>query len=109
MIGRVKMYNEDRNFGYIFGEDEEHYFFHISEFKDVRFPERNQVVSFNEGVNGKGKIATNVHFEADNMDEYTEIIERNKPISEDKDVVRMRKFANGLEFVLQLCYFFFNN
>lgn len=107
MIGRVKMYNEDRNFGFIFGEDKEHYFFHISEFKDVRFPERNQVVSFNEGENSKGKIATNVHFEADNMEEYTEMIERNKPVPE--DVVRMRKFADGFEFVMQLCYLFFNN
>lgn len=107
MIGRIKMYNEDRNFGYILGENEENYFFHISEFRETIVPDREQVVSFNEGVNNKGKIATNIHYEADTIEEYRAMIEKNKPVP--KDVQRMRKFAAGFEFVLQVCYIFFNN
>lgn len=55
MIGRIKMYNEDRGFGFIFGEDEEDYFFHISDFKDTKIPRRDNVVSFVAGKNRRVK------------------------------------------------------
>ena len=70
MIGRIKMYNEKRGFGFIFGEDEEDYFFHISDFKDTKIPQRDNVVSFTEGKNQKGKVATGVYYEAYDMEAF---------------------------------------
>lgn len=101
MIGAIKMYNEARGFGFIFGEDEEDYFFHISEFKGIMVPEWGQVVSFTDGCNEKGKIATDVHYEAADMNEYKEKLEELKK-NEPKSI--------GLEIfesVMKLCYFFF--
>lgn len=98
MIGRIKMYNKDRGFGFIFGEDDEDYFFHISDFKDTKIPQRDNVVSFIGGKNQKGKIATGVYFEAYDMEEYEEKIRGNTPKS---------KGEQALETALQLGYFFF--
>ena len=98
MVGRIIMYNEDRGFGFIFGEDEEDYFFHISEFKDTKIPKRDNVVSFTEGNNQKGKVATGVYYEAYDMEEYEEKIRENTPKS---------KGMQALETAFQLCYFFF--
>lgn len=64
------MYNEDRGFDFIFGEDEDDYFFHISDFKDTKIPQRDNVVSFTEGNNQKGKVATGVYYEAYDMEGF---------------------------------------
>ena len=98
MIGRIKMYNEERGFGFIFGEDEEDYFFHISDFKDTRIPERDNVVSFVEGINQKGRFATKIYYEACDMEEYDALMRENTP---------RRTGMQVLDTVFQLGYFFF--
>ena len=97
MVGRIKMFNEERGFGFILDEDEENYFFHISEFKDTKIPKRDNVVSFAAGNNQKGKVATKVNYVACDMEEYKENIRENTPKS---------KGAQALETFLKLCYFF---
>lgn len=60
MKGRIKMFNCDRGFGFITGENGVEYFFHISNVKSMVDVSRGQIVSFDPGVGQKGPIATNI-------------------------------------------------
>ncbi len=60
MKGRIKMFNNDRGFGFITGENGTEYFFHISNVKSMVDVSRGQIVSFDPGVGQKGPIATNI-------------------------------------------------
>ena len=67
MKGRIKMYNENKGFGFILGEDEEDYFFHISKVKSVTDIKRGMIVEFEASSNEKGKLATNIHISKGSM------------------------------------------
>lgn len=60
MEGRIKMFNEDRGFGFILGNDENDYFFHISNVKSAEPIYQGALVEFTPMENEKGKIAKNV-------------------------------------------------
>lgn len=62
MEGKVKFYSAERGWGFITKDNGEDLFFHYSsimgnEDKTIREGER---VSFDEGRNDKGKVATNI-------------------------------------------------
>lgn len=64
MKGRIKMYNSDRGFGFITGEDENEYFFHISNVKSIIDVTRGMIVSFSSAVGPKGRIAKDIVVDA---------------------------------------------
>lgn len=61
MHGRIKMYNADKGYGFIIGEDGNDYFFHISKVKSVDMPETGLKVDFELDRNEKGLFASDVH------------------------------------------------
>jgi len=60
MKGRIKMYQAIKGFGFIMGEDNEDYFFHVSQVKSIDSPEQGLVVEFEPASNEKGLYATDV-------------------------------------------------
>lgn len=60
MLGRVKIYYEDKKFGFIIGEDNYEYFFHITNVNSVDLPTSNSIVEFEPTVAERGKKAINV-------------------------------------------------
>jgi cold shock CspA family protein len=60
MIGRVKVFYEDKKFGFIVGEDNFEYFFHITNIVGVDLPTSNSIVEFEPTVAERGKKAINV-------------------------------------------------
>lgn len=60
MIGRVKVFYEDKKFGFIVGEDNSEYFFHIANIAGVDLPTSNSIVEFEPTVTERGKKAVNV-------------------------------------------------
>ena len=60
MNGRIKMYNENRAFGFIAGDNGSDYFFHISSFKSACQPSRGLPVSFDAEQQEKGLVAKNI-------------------------------------------------
>lgn len=60
MIGRVKVFYEDKKFGFIVGEDNFEYFFHITNIIGVDLPTSNSIVEFEPTVSERGKKAINV-------------------------------------------------
>lgn len=63
MKGRVKNVNEDREFGFILGEDGNDYFFHFSNVISVDLPTKNSIVDFETAQTEKGASATNIKIE----------------------------------------------
>ena len=63
MKGRVKNVNEDREFGFILGEDGNDYFFHFSNVISVDLPTKNSIVDFETAQTEKGASATNIKVE----------------------------------------------
>lgn len=61
MNGRIKMYNENRAFGFIAGDNGSDYFFHISSFKSACQPSRGLSVSFDPEQQEKGLVAKNIY------------------------------------------------
>lgn len=61
MNGRIKMYNENRAFGFIAGDNGSDYFFHISSFKSACQPSRGLPVSFDAEQQEKGLVAKNIY------------------------------------------------
>ena len=60
MIGKVKFYNEMKEFGFIIGDDDEEYFVHKTGLEDgVRITE-NDAVEFETEHNDRGLKAVNV-------------------------------------------------
>lgn len=60
MNGKVKMYNEQKGYGFILGDDGYDYFIHISSIKNAEPIYRGAGVSFTPSVNSKGRVAVNV-------------------------------------------------
>lgn len=60
MTGKVKMYNEERGYGFIAGEDGTDYFVHASAVSSAETLYRGANVSFDPGENERGKIACKV-------------------------------------------------
>lgn len=60
MTGRVKMYNEDKGYGFIAGEDGSDYFVHISAVSGAAPLYHNASVTFEPSENERGKIAKKV-------------------------------------------------
>lgn len=58
--GTVKFYNSDKGFGFIKGEDNQDYFFHVSSLPTDYKPQDNEEVSFDPTSNDKGLAASNV-------------------------------------------------
>lgn len=60
MNGQVRMFNEERGFGFIYGDNGVDYFFHISSVKNVEPITRGTLVEFTPTTNAKGNAAKNV-------------------------------------------------
>lgn len=60
MRGRVKNINEQKEFGFIIGEDAKEYFFHFSNVLSVDLPTRNAIVDFEPQHNEKGMSAKDI-------------------------------------------------
>lgn len=60
MKGRIKMYNSSRGFGFIAAEDENDYFFHISDVKTIVDIARGMLVTFEKATGPKGPVAKEV-------------------------------------------------
>lgn len=61
MRGRVKTVNDEREFGFIIGEDGNEYFFHFSNVISVDFPTKNSIVEFDTSNTEKGLSAKNIN------------------------------------------------
>lgn len=57
MKGRVKMFNEEKGYGFILGDDTNDYFVHITEVKSVETLARGTIVEFDPAETDKGKVA----------------------------------------------------
>lgn len=64
MRGRVKNINENKEFGFILGEDAKEYFFHFNNVKSVDLPVKNSIVNFNPSSSDKGPTAVDVTLES---------------------------------------------
>ena len=60
MKGRVKTVNDEREFGFIIGEDGNEYFFHFSNVISVDFPTKNSIVEFESTNTERGFSAKNI-------------------------------------------------
>lgn len=60
MKGRVKMFNEQRGFGFILGDDANDYFVHISDVKSVDILTRGTLVEFEPTLTERGRVAKSV-------------------------------------------------
>ena len=56
--GKIKFFNEMKGYGFITGDDDLDYFFHVSNCKDE--VEDGDSVIFEAGANDKGRNATNI-------------------------------------------------
>ncbi|MBQ4353761.1 MAG: cold shock domain-containing protein [Clostridia bacterium] len=60
MRGRVKIFYDNKKFGFIIGEDNYEYFFHISDIVSIDMPTSNSIVDFEASSSDKGKKAINI-------------------------------------------------
>lgn len=60
MKGRIKVLKENRNFGFLIGEDSNDYFFHFSDVKSIDVPKINSIVEFEPSITAKGHSAINI-------------------------------------------------
>ena len=60
MDGRIKMFNEEKGYGFILGVDSNDYFFHISHVKSVSNLSRGTYVHFTPSSGSKGLIALEI-------------------------------------------------
>lgn len=60
MTGNVKMYNSDRGYGFILGEDMKSYFFHISDVQSTYTPKLGQKVTYTSVPAEKGPVAKEI-------------------------------------------------
>ena len=60
MNGRIKIYNSDKKFGFILGEDGNDYFFHISNVKFINKPVEGAMVEFEPEQGERGLVGKNV-------------------------------------------------
>ncbi len=60
--GRIKVYKEDKYYGFIIGEDGNDYFFHFSDVRNIDEPVVNSIVEFEPSTNSKGRYAVNIRY-----------------------------------------------
>lgn len=60
MNGKIKVYKDEKGYGFILGEDGQDYFFHISNVKSVNSIRRGDNVDFEIQRNEKGYFADNI-------------------------------------------------
>ncbi|MDE5413977.1 cold shock domain-containing protein [Alkalihalobacterium chitinilyticum] len=60
MKGRIKYYNELKGFGFIVAEDNNDYFFHVSNLKSLQLPTLGALVEFTGSKNEKGFSAVKI-------------------------------------------------
>lgn len=63
MLGRIKVYNSDKGFGFIVGEDNQDRFFHISSVKNIGQLNQGATVNFTSIVGEKGLVAKDIFVE----------------------------------------------
>ena len=63
MRGRIKVLKENRNFGFLIGEDGNDYFFHFSDVKSIDVPIMNSIVEFEPNMTQRGLAARNITIE----------------------------------------------
>ena len=61
MLGRIMSVNDTKNIGFIAGEDNNKYFFRVSEVICMSLPTINSIVEFIPGENERGKMAKEIH------------------------------------------------
>ena len=61
MLGKVKMFDSQKGFGFIRAEDGKEYFFHVSKLKSSELPYINCSVEFELAISEKGPAATNIY------------------------------------------------
>lgn len=66
MKGRIKRFFSDKGYGFITGEDDVDYFFHISQVKDVVELKNWMIVNFDVTDGKKGKNAVNIRVSTSN-------------------------------------------
>lgn len=60
MQGKITKYIDEKGYGFITGDDQQNYFFHISKVVEGTEPETDMVVNFNPTTGPKGLIAESV-------------------------------------------------
>ena len=61
MEGRIKFFNQAKGFGFIIGEDDKEYFYHISDFKErIETIEKETPVTFDLTDTDRGLKAINI-------------------------------------------------
>ena len=60
MKGKIKMFNEEKGFGFVLGENSKDFFFHISEIKSLASVQRGDIVEFIPTENIKGLVAKEI-------------------------------------------------
>lgn len=65
MKGRIKKIIEQNGFGFITGEDNAEYFFHVTSVKSVEQPTQGAIVEFISDTSPKGLIATDIFIQAE--------------------------------------------
>ena len=60
MQGRIKMFNAAKAFGFIVGDDEKDYFFHVTSLQSDGYPSPGMSVSFTPSTGTKGLVANQI-------------------------------------------------
>ena len=61
MKGVVTKYNEDKGYGFIKGDDGTNLFFHISDLKTSKVPQKGDQLEFESETGEKGLVAKKIH------------------------------------------------
>lgn len=69
MKGKIKFYNDMRNFGFITGDDGKEYFFHISGVEGGKILKEEDKVTFETEMGDRGLKAVKVKIAAEGEDE----------------------------------------
>ncbi len=97
--GRIKLYNNEKGFGFIYGEDNNEYFFHISDVKSICKILAGMVVKFESGEAIKGKCAKNIEVIEDNISNKPCFIELNNIRIKLNNIKSYGLYADTLYFV----------
>lgn len=61
MQGQIKFFKENKGYGFIAGDDQNDYFFHISSVVDTEHvPKKGETIEFKPSRNEKGKTAIKI-------------------------------------------------
>lgn len=81
MKGRIKNYNEQKGFGFILGNDNQDYFFHISDVNTFEPLKRGDFVEFVPSENKKGQCAKQVEVHSNQKAKFVQIENTNIRVS----------------------------